>query len=84
MSKHVFEKVDGLIDAFKKDHNGRSPLYVILPKAEGDVLIEDLDENEHDKAERTIPIYKNVKIIPSLNLPDNRAYASDELPDTGS
>ena len=76
--------IDRLIDDYKKNHKGMKPLYVVLSPDEIKQTREEIRAQENHPPDYIITEYRDLKLAEHPALLNDKAYVSNELPETGS
>lgn len=84
MKDHLLERVDTLIDQFKKDHHGEAPLYIVVSPEENEKLMALIREKNNYTEDQVVTEYGKSKIATHPQLNKGNIYVSNELPETGS
>ena len=84
MSRQMLNKIDQLIEKYKKDHKGEAPLYIVLSPDESKAVMQQIKEDNNHPDNYVITTYKDIKIAEHPSLLNGNAYVSNELPETGS
>lgn len=84
MENHLLEKIDNLIAAYKKNHKGEPPLYVIVSPEDHKELIPLIKAANNYTRDQIVTSYKDIKIAEHPNQVQGKIYVSNELPETGS
>jgi hypothetical protein len=84
MDTSILKHIDNLIDKFKKEHRGESPLYIVLSPDETKDVVDALKAKQNAAEDTIITSYRDVKIAENPALLKGNSYASNDLPDTGS
>ena len=84
MENHLLERIDTLVDKYKKDHKGEAPLYIILSDDENKAVMKELKEIKKMPEEQIVTEYKGIKLALHPQQTNGKIYVSNELPETGS
>jgi hypothetical protein len=82
--KISLEHIDRLIEAYKKNHKGMNPLYIVLSPDEIKQARDDIRARENHPADYIITEYRDLKLAEHPALLNGQSYVSNELPETGS
>jgi hypothetical protein len=80
----IVKKIDSLIEQYKADHHGESPLYIIISPQEGDVLVEEVRRLKKYDKDVIITTYRDITIAKHDMFNPGKVLLSNELPETGS
>jgi hypothetical protein len=84
MENHLLERVDSLVEKYKKEHKGEPPLYIIVSADENKELMKIIKEANNFAKDQIVTTYNGIKIAEHPQQTDGKIYVSDELPETGS
>ena len=84
MENHLLEKIESLVDQFRKEHNGESPLYIIVFPDENKEMMKLIKAANNYPDEQIVTSYKDIKIAEHPQQMNGEIYVSNELPETGS
>ncbi len=80
----LLERIDSLIEKYKKEHRGEAPLYLVVSPDESAAVREEIRKRENAPDIAVISTYKDVRIAEHPAMLDGKMYVSNELPETGS
>lgn len=84
MDNHLLEKIDSLIERYKKEHKGEPPLYIIVSADENKEIVNAIRTANNYPKDQIVTSYKGIKIAEHPHQGENKIYVSNELPETGS
>jgi hypothetical protein len=84
MENHLLQRIDTLIEKYKKDHKGEPPLYAILSADENKEVMRLIRESNNLPEDHIVTTYKGVKLAHHPQQTNGKIYVSNELPETGS
>jgi hypothetical protein len=84
MNNSFSAKVDTLIEAYRKDHYGEFPLYIVLSPADANRLIDDVRKNKNYDSKTIVTNYRDITIAKHDAFLEGKILLSNELPETGS
>ncbi len=84
MENHLLEKVNSLVEKWKREHNGEAPLYVVVSPDENKALIKAVRAAKNYADDQIVTSYNDIKIAEHPQQTDGKMYVSNELPETGS
>jgi hypothetical protein len=84
MKSQLLEHIDAMIEKFKKEHKGETPLYVVVSTDENKELIEEIRKEKSYPPEMLVTTYRDIKIAQHPSLLNGKSYVTNELPETGS
>lgn len=84
MENHLLEKIDSLIERYKKEHKGEPPLYIIVSSDENKKIINTIRSSNNYPKDQIVTEYNGIKIAEHPQQSDGKIYVSNELPETGS
>ena len=84
MENHLLERIDSLVDKYKKEHKGEAPLYIILSADENKEVMKELKERKGMPEDQIVTEYKGIKLTQHPQQVNGKIYVSNELPETGS
>ena len=84
MENHLLEKIDSLIERYKKEHKGELPLYIIVSADENKEIVNNIRSIENYPKDQIVTNYKGIKIAEHPHQGEGKIYVSNELPETGS
>lgn len=84
MESALLKKIDQLVEAYKKNHKGEPPIYVILSAEEIKEAREAIRNINGYPDSFVITTYKDLKLAEHPQLLPGKPYVSNELPETGS
>ena len=80
----MLDRIDTLIEKFKRDHKGEAPLYIILSGDENKRVMNAIKAAENLPEHQIVTTYRGVKLAEHPHQSDGEVYVSNELPETGS
>jgi hypothetical protein len=84
MENHLLERVDSLIEKYKKEHKGEAPLYIIVSADENKELMKLIKDANNFAKDQIVTSYNGIKIAEHPQQINGKIYVSNELPETGS
>lgn len=80
MARIELPDLDRALADYRKAHNGRAPLYIIVSPAGADGILDEIRSRGGHPADVTITEYKGSKIVQHEAVLDGDMQLSDELP----
>ena len=84
MENHLLEKIDSLIERYKKEHKGEPPLYIVVSSEENKKIISTIRTANNYPKNQIVTEYNGIKIAEHPQQIEGKIYVSNELPETGS
>jgi hypothetical protein len=84
MENHLLERIDKLVDKYKKEHKGEAPLYIIVSPDENEKIIQLIKAKSSLPDGHIVTTYNGIKLAEHPQQLNGKMYVSNELPETGS
>lgn len=84
MENGLLKKIDGLIEKFKAENKGETPLYIVLSSEENKEVMAEVKARNNYPSDFIVTSYKGIKLAEHPSLLKGNFYVSNELPETGS
>jgi hypothetical protein len=84
MEHQLLNRIDDVIERYKREHKGEAPLYIVLSSDEHKQLLGTLRKKSATPEGELITSYKGIKLAHHPGRLSGDIYVSNELPETGS
>jgi len=84
MSNSLLKHIDQLLEIYKRNHKGITPLYIVLSPDEIKLARTQIKNENNHPADYVVTKYQDVNLFESPSLLPGNVYVTNELPETGS